>query len=151
MVHGLAGSAAIVLLALDKLGSPLWGVAYVLLFGAGSIVGMALLSLVIANPLPSYEEVVNRSPVAIFLLAGLPIVALVYPLYSTLCIVLSLSALRHPMASERFMGDEARRRARPWLIAASPRRYSKPRPKASMSISTMSAATTSPPPSPAPT
>ena len=79
----------------------------------------ALLSLVIANPLPSYEDVVNRSPIAIFLLAGLPIVALVYPLYSTLCIVLSLSALRHPMASERFMGDEARRRARPWLIAAS--------------------------------
>jgi signal transduction histidine kinase len=79
----------------------------------------ALLSLVIANPLPSYEDVVNRSPVAVFLVAGLPIVALVYPLYSTLCIVLSLSALRHPMASERFMGDEARRRARPWLIAAS--------------------------------
>jgi signal transduction histidine kinase len=79
----------------------------------------ALLSLVIANPLPSYEDVVNRSPIAIFLIAGLPIVALVYPLYSLLCIVLSLSALRHPMASERFMGDEARRRARPWLIAAS--------------------------------
>ena len=86
---------------------------------AGVLGLCALLSLVIANPLPSYEEVVNRSPVAIFLLAGLPIVALVYPLYSTLCIVLSLSALRHPMASERFMGDEARRRARPWLIAAS--------------------------------
>ena len=51
MVHGLAGSAAIVLLALDKLGSPLWGVTYVLLFGVGSIVGMALLSLVIALPL----------------------------------------------------------------------------------------------------
>jgi signal transduction histidine kinase len=86
---------------------------------AGVLGLCALLSLVIANPLPSYEDVVNRSPIAIFLLAGLPIVALVYPLYSTLCIVLSLSALRHPMASERFMGDEARRRARPWLIAAS--------------------------------
>ncbi|MEP7189887.1 MAG: ATP-binding protein, partial [Roseiflexaceae bacterium] len=86
---------------------------------AGVLGLCALLSLVIANPLPSYEDVVNRSPIATFLLAGLPIVALVYPLYSTLCIVLSLSALRHPMASERFMGDEARRRARPWLIAAS--------------------------------
>jgi signal transduction histidine kinase len=79
----------------------------------------ALLSLAIANPLPSYEDVVTRSPIAVFLLVGLPLVALVYPLYSTLCIVLSLSALRHPMASERFMGDEARRRARPWLIATS--------------------------------
>jgi signal transduction histidine kinase len=86
---------------------------------AGVLGLCALLSLIIANPLPSYEDVVNRSPIAIFLLAGLPIVALVYPIYSTLCIVLSLSALRHPMASERFMGDEARRRARPWLIAAS--------------------------------
>jgi len=86
---------------------------------AGVLGLSALLSLAIANPLPSYEDVVTRSPVAVFLLAGLPIVALVYPLYSTLCIVLSLGALRHPMASERFMGDEARRRARPWLIAAS--------------------------------
>jgi signal transduction histidine kinase len=79
----------------------------------------ALLSLIVANPLPSYEDVATRSPVAIFLLGGLPVVALVYPIYSTLCILLSLSALRHPAASERFMGDEARRRARPWLIAAS--------------------------------
>jgi signal transduction histidine kinase len=79
----------------------------------------ALASLVVANPLPSYEDVVNRSPIAVFLLGGLPVVALVYPIYSTLCIILSLSALRHPAASERFMGDEARRRARPWLIAAS--------------------------------
>ncbi len=86
---------------------------------AGALGLGALVSLVVANPLPSYEDVVTRSPVAVFLLAGLPIVALVYPLYSTLCIVLSLSALRHPRASERFMGDEARRRARPWLIGAS--------------------------------
>src|SRR5215213_6133191 len=90
---------------------------WVILVGALGL--CALLSLIIANPLPSYEDVVNRSPITIFLLNGLPIVALVYPLYSTLCIVLSLSALRYPMASERFMGDEARRRARPWLIGAS--------------------------------
>jgi signal transduction histidine kinase len=86
---------------------------------AGALGLSALVSLIVANPLPSYEDVVTRTPVAVFLLAGLPIVALVYPLYSTMCIVLSLSALRHPMASERFMGDEARRRARPWLIGAS--------------------------------
>jgi signal transduction histidine kinase len=90
---------------------------WVVLVGALGL--CALLSLIIANPLPSYEDVVSRSPITVFLLAGLPLVALVYPLYSTLCIVLSLSALRYPMASERFMGDEARRRARPWLIAAS--------------------------------
>lgn len=51
MVHGLAGSAALVLVALDKLASPLWGALYVLLFGAGSIAGMALLSVAISLPL----------------------------------------------------------------------------------------------------
>jgi hypothetical protein len=79
----------------------------------------ALLSLLIANPLPSYDDVVGRAPITVFRLAGLPVVVLIYPIYSTLCILLALSALRHPAASERFMGDEARRRARPWLIAAS--------------------------------
>jgi len=86
---------------------------------AGALGVGALLSLLIANPLPSYGDVVNRTPIAVFQLAGLPVVVLIYPIYSTLCILLALSALRRPAASERFMGDEARRRARPWLIAAS--------------------------------
>lgn len=51
MVHGLAGSAALVVVALEKLGSPLLGAVYVLLFGLGSIAGMALLSLAISLPL----------------------------------------------------------------------------------------------------
>lgn len=86
---------------------------------AGLLGLAALVSLVVANPLPSYDEVLTRAPVAVFLLGGLPVAALVYPVYSTLCIILALAALRNPAASERFMGDEARRRARPWLIAAS--------------------------------
>jgi signal transduction histidine kinase len=79
----------------------------------------ALVSLVVANPLPSYSDVITRTPVPVLQVAGLPVVMLVYPIYSTLCILLALGALRRPAASERFMGDEARRRARPWLIAAS--------------------------------
>ena len=52
MVHGLAGSAALLLLVLDSLGGGSWllGMSYVLMFGVGSIVGMACLSLVIALP-----------------------------------------------------------------------------------------------------
>lgn len=52
MVHGLAGSAALLLLVLDQLGGDSWllGMSYVLMFGVGSIVGMACLSLVIALP-----------------------------------------------------------------------------------------------------
>src|SRR3546814_2756497 len=55
----------------------------------------------------SYEAIIERSPVKIFSLAGVPVLVLVYPVYSVLCFILSLSALRRPMASERFMGDLA--------------------------------------------
>lgn len=48
-----------------------------------------------------------------------PAVFLVYPAYSLLSITLALWALRHMPASDRFMGNLARLRARPWLIAAS--------------------------------
>lgn len=85
-----------------------------------SLLGLVALSLpLVANPLPSYGEMLGRSPEHIPAVAGFPIAALVYPVYSVLCIVLALAALRHPAASERFMGDVARRRARPWLVAAS--------------------------------
>ncbi len=51
MMHGLAGSAALVVLAGAALSSPLDGVVYVLIFGLGSVIGMAALSLVIAIPI----------------------------------------------------------------------------------------------------
>lgn len=51
MVHGMAGSAALILLSLEALHSPAWGLGYIALFGVGSIVGMAALSLVIAIPI----------------------------------------------------------------------------------------------------
>jgi sulfite exporter TauE/SafE len=51
MVHGLAGSAALVLLALEALRSPAWGLLYIATFGLGSLLGMAVLSAAIAVPL----------------------------------------------------------------------------------------------------
>jgi ABC-type nickel/cobalt efflux system permease component RcnA len=51
MMHGLAGSAALLLLTMGDAATPLGGLAYVALFGIGSIAGMALLSVVIAVPL----------------------------------------------------------------------------------------------------
>ncbi|HSR55537.1 MAG TPA: sulfite exporter TauE/SafE family protein [Alphaproteobacteria bacterium] len=50
-VHGLAGSAALVLLTLSTIQSVWLGLAYMLLFGLGSVAGMALLSCAIALPL----------------------------------------------------------------------------------------------------
>ena len=51
MMHGLAGSAALLMLALANDQSPWMGLGYVLVFGIGSIVGMASLSAVISIPL----------------------------------------------------------------------------------------------------
>ncbi len=63
MMQGLAGSAVLVVLAATALDSPLEGLGYVLLFGLGSVLGMALLSAVISVPLiltASYLTWANR-------------------------------------------------------------------------------------------
>ncbi|TAK31637.1 MAG: hypothetical protein EPO21_17035 [Chloroflexota bacterium] len=69
--------------------------------------------------LPDYDTLIYRAPVAIVSIAGVPIVVLVYSAYGVLCAALALAALRRPAASHRLMGDFGRRRARPWLMAAS--------------------------------
>ncbi|MDQ3816019.1 MAG: hypothetical protein M3347_19090 [Armatimonadota bacterium] len=48
-----------------------------------------------------------------------PLLILLYPIYIVLCVSLALDALHRPEPSGRLMGDLARRRARPWLIASS--------------------------------
>jgi ABC-type nickel/cobalt efflux system permease component RcnA len=51
LVHGMAGSAALILLTLENVPNVGAGLLYILLFGVGSIAGMALLSIAIAVPL----------------------------------------------------------------------------------------------------
>jgi len=51
MLHGMAGSAALVLLTLQTVRSPAQGLAYIALFGAGSILGMGVLGTLIGLPL----------------------------------------------------------------------------------------------------
>lgn len=50
LVHGLAGSAAIALLVLSAIPQPVWAAAYLAIFCAGVILGMALLTIAIATP-----------------------------------------------------------------------------------------------------
>jgi high-affinity nickel-transport protein len=50
VVHGLAGSAAIALLVLATIQNPHWAVFYILIFGLGTIVGMMLMTAMIAVP-----------------------------------------------------------------------------------------------------
>lgn len=75
--------------------------------------------LLFTSPLPTFSQAAQLNLSTKIQIGGLPLILLIYPLYILLCIGLSLSALRTPMPSGRMMGDLARRRARPWLIAAS--------------------------------
>ena len=84
----------------------------------GLAIGLVAL-LIFANPLPSYWQMTQLQLSATPDIGGIPLLILVYPLYIILCISLSFDALRRPEPSARMMGDLARNRARPWLIAAS--------------------------------
>jgi len=50
VVHGLAGSAAATLLILPLIDDVRWALAYLLVFGAGTVAGMALVTTAIAAP-----------------------------------------------------------------------------------------------------
>lgn len=50
LVHGLAGSAAIALLVLSAIPNPIWGLAYLAIFGFGTILGMMLITMAIGVP-----------------------------------------------------------------------------------------------------
>jgi high-affinity nickel permease len=49
VVHGLAGSAAVALLVLTTIRNVHWAIAYLLLFGVGTIAGMMLITMSIAS------------------------------------------------------------------------------------------------------
>jgi high-affinity nickel permease len=49
VVHGLAGSAAVALLVLAAIPNPRWAVVYLLVFGAGTVGGMMLITVSIAS------------------------------------------------------------------------------------------------------
>jgi cytochrome c biogenesis protein CcdA len=51
LMHGMAGSAALLVLTVSQASSPAAGLAYVALFGIGSMIGMGALSTIIAVPL----------------------------------------------------------------------------------------------------
>ena len=51
LMHGMAGSAALIILTLQSISSQWLGLVYIALFGAGSIAGMSLFSVVVAIPL----------------------------------------------------------------------------------------------------
>jgi nickel/cobalt exporter len=51
LVHGLAGSAAVALLVLSTIHSPLKAIVYLVIFGVGTIAGMMMMTTMIALPI----------------------------------------------------------------------------------------------------
>ena len=69
IIHGMAGSAALILLFVDQVDSISTGLAYITIFGLGSILGMFVFSLVISVPLGMTAKklkfcLLNKSPSA---------------------------------------------------------------------------------------
>jgi hypothetical protein len=50
VVHGMAGSAAATLLILPLIDDPRWALAYLLVFGMGTVAGMAMVTMAVAAP-----------------------------------------------------------------------------------------------------
>ena len=51
VVHGLAGSAGVALLVVPMIRNPIWALLYLLIFAAGTIGGMLLITAIIAVPI----------------------------------------------------------------------------------------------------
>lgn len=71
MIHGLAGSAGLMLLVLPTIPSPVVALLYIAIFGVGSIAGMMIMSFLVGIPLhytAGRLDVVNKG---LRLLAGL--------------------------------------------------------------------------------
>ena len=76
MVHGLAGSAPLLLLALTVVASPLAAFTYIAVFGVGSMMGMAIMSVLLSVPARLTVDHFARTHLALRGLSGLFSVAL---------------------------------------------------------------------------
>ncbi len=71
MVHGLAGSAALMLIVLTQIDSTWVAFGYIIVFGAGSIGGMMLMSIILSLPARFTAEHFKRTHLAVQAAAGL--------------------------------------------------------------------------------
>lgn len=83
-----------------------------------TLLGGLTIAVLIVDPLPSYADVARGRPEHTLMIDGVPLASLGYTLFGVVCFSLSLAAQYQPYRSLRLMSDLARRRARPWLLAA---------------------------------
>lgn len=88
---------------------------FAVLLLAASLVALMLL----VHPVPPLAAAARQALPSLPQLSSLLVLALIYPVFCVACVGLSVDALGRPGPSARMMGDLARRRARPWLIATS--------------------------------
>ena len=79
VVHGLAGSAAVALLVLGTIRDTRWAMGYLVVFGAGTIAGMLLITLALALPFAAAARRAERFHQALTFGSGL--VSLVFGLF----------------------------------------------------------------------
>jgi two-component sensor histidine kinase len=79
--------------------------------------GALLLLLVFARLVPAYNQIIQLDLSGTMTVGDVPILFLLFPAFMMLCIALAIDALLHPEPSERVMGEIARQRSRPWLMA----------------------------------
>jgi signal transduction histidine kinase len=82
-------------------------------------VSVIILMQVVAQPIPSLSQILAGDFHARLEIAGIPALLVVFPVYAAGCVVLTIDALRHPAPALRMMGELARQRAHPWLLATS--------------------------------
>jgi high-affinity nickel-transport protein len=75
IVHGLAGSAAIALLALAAIRNAFWALGYLLVFGTGTVAGMLIITTAMALPLVASARRSERLHRALGLVTGIASVA----------------------------------------------------------------------------
>ncbi len=90
------------------------GLAFVL-----ACAGILFFLVLVVGSLPTFQQVVTFGRTEYVPTPGTPLLVVVYGLYIVSCLGLAVHALRHPGPSARWMGELARQRARPWLVASS--------------------------------
>ena len=71
IVHGLAGSAAVALLVLTTIRDPHWAVAYLLVFGLGTVAGMMVITMSMASAFTFFGKKQKEFPRRLGLASGL--------------------------------------------------------------------------------
>jgi len=90
IVHGLAGSAAVALLVLTTIRNSHWAIAYLLLFGVGTIAGMMLITLGIASTFRAVSKLRRNFSGKLAMASGLLSVAFGLVVGYQICVVSGL-------------------------------------------------------------